>query len=88
MYSGTLCILDVCKGHLFVSEGGGVLCYYRENLTAARIWRSTYYIRFFVKILIETNVNISNELILSDGYRSVNYTALLAKLTHLARDPM
>ena len=39
------------------------------------------YIRFFVKILIETNINISNELIFSDVYRSVNYTELLVKFT-------
>ena len=37
------------------------------------------YIRFFVKVLIETNVNISNELNFSDIYRNVNYSGLLAK---------
>ena len=30
-------------------------------------------LRFFIKVLIETNVNISNELIFSDIYQSVNY---------------
>ena len=38
-------------------------------------------ISFFVKVLIETNVNMSNELNLSDVYRSVNYIGSLAKLT-------
>ena len=48
-----------------------------------------------MKILIETNVNISNELNFSDVYRSVNYTGSLAKFTsthsgfiHFVRDPM
>ena len=35
--------------------------------------------RLFVKILIETNVKISNELNLSRVYQSVNYTESLAK---------
>ena len=39
------------------------------------------YIRSFVKVLIETNVNISNELIFSDVYRRVNYIVSLAKFT-------
>ena len=39
------------------------------------------YIRFFVNVLIEMNVNISNELNFSDVYRSVHYTGLLAKFT-------
>ena len=39
------------------------------------------YIKFFVKVLIETNVNISNELNFSKVYRSVNYNGSLAKLT-------
>ena len=40
------------------------------------------YLRFFVKVLIEMNVNISNELnIISDVYRSVNYIVLQAKFT-------
>ena len=39
------------------------------------------YIRFFVKVLIEMNVNRSNELNISDVYRSVNYIGSLAKLT-------
>ena len=34
-----------------------------------------------VKVLIETNVNISDELDFSDVYRSVNYFGSLAKLT-------
>ena len=37
------------------------------------------YIRFFVRVLIETNVNISNELNFSDGYRSINCIGSLAK---------
>ena len=37
-------------------------------------------IRFF-RILIETNVNISNELNFSDIYRSVNYNGSPEKLT-------
>ena len=39
------------------------------------------YLRFFVKVLIETNVNISNELNISDVYLSVNYIVLQAKFT-------
>ena len=39
------------------------------------------YIRFFVNILIEVNVSISNELIFSDVCRSVNYIGSLAKFT-------
>ena len=35
------------------------------------------YIRFFIKGLIDTNVNISNELNFSDVYRSVNYIGSL-----------
>ena len=35
-------------------------------------------VRFFVKLLIVTNVNISNKLNFSDVYRSVNYFGLLA----------
>ena len=35
----------------------------------------------FVKVLIQTNVNISNKLIFSDVYRSVNYNGPLAKFT-------
>ena len=39
------------------------------------------YIKVFVKILIERTVNISNELISSDMYRSVNYIGSIAKVT-------
>ena len=39
------------------------------------------FIRFFDKILIETNVNISDELNFSDVYQSVNYIASLANFT-------
>ena len=39
------------------------------------------YIRFFVNVLIEINVNISNELNISDVYGSVNYIWSLAKFT-------
>ena len=39
------------------------------------------YIRFFFNVLIEMNVNISNELDFSDVYRSVNYIGSLAKFT-------
>ena len=39
------------------------------------------YIKVFVKVLTETNVNISNELNVSDVYRSVNYIGSLAKFT-------
>ena len=39
------------------------------------------YIRFFIKVLIETNVNISNELNFSDLYRNVSYIGSLAKFT-------
>ena len=41
------------------------------------------YIRFFVKVSIERNVNISNELNFSDVYRSVNDTGSLAKFHEL-----
>ena len=37
--------------------------------------------RFFIKSLIERNVNISIELNFSDVYQSVNYSVLLAKFT-------
>ena len=37
------------------------------------------YIRLFVNVLIEMNVNISNELNFSDVYRSVNYIGSRAK---------
>ena len=37
------------------------------------------YIRFFIKSLIETNVNISNELYFSDVYRHLNYNGSLVK---------
>ena len=36
------------------------------------------YKNFFVKVLIEMNVNISNGLQFCDVYRSVNYIGLLA----------
>ena len=39
------------------------------------------YVRFFVKILIEMNVNMSSELNFSDVYRSVNYIGSVAKFT-------
>ena len=51
---------------------------------------------FFVKTLIETNVNtcLSNELNISDVDRNVNYSGSLAKFTwtslefiHFASDP-
>ena len=52
-------------------------------------------LRFFVKVLLETNANINNELNISDVYQSVKYTGLLAKFTwtplgfiHFACDPM
>ena len=51
------------------------------------------YLRFLVEALIETNVNISNELNSDDVCRSVNYIVLLATFSpagfiHFARDPM
>ena len=39
------------------------------------------YIRFFVKVLITTNVNVSSELHFSNVYQSVNYTANQCSLT-------
>ena len=36
---------------------------------------------FFVRVLIETKVNISNELNFSDVYRNINYNGSLAKFT-------
>ena len=39
------------------------------------------YIRFFINVVTEMNVNINNELNFSDVYRSVNYTGSLAKFT-------
>ena len=47
--------------------------FYNFNLSA--------HIRFFAKVLIETNVNISKKLIFSHLYRSVNYIESLAKFT-------
>ena len=38
------------------------------------------YIRFFVKVLIEMNIDSSNEINFSDVYRSVNYIVSLAEL--------
>ena len=38
-------------------------------------------LRFFVKVLIETNVNITNELSFSDIIGSVNYIGSLSKFT-------
>ena len=35
--------------------------------------------KFFIKVLIETNVNIKNELNFSDVYRSGNYIGSRAK---------
>ena len=53
------------------------------------------HIRVFVEVLINMNVNISNELNFSDVYQSVNYTGSVAKFTrtplgfiHFAHDPM
>ena len=40
-----------------------------------------FFIRFFVKILVERNANISNGLNFSDVYRRVNYIGSLAKFT-------
>ena len=42
---------------------------------------SVYIRYFFVKVLLLTNENISDELIFSDVYRSVNCTGFLAKFT-------
>ena len=39
------------------------------------------YIRLFIEVFIETNVNLSNEIIFSAVDRSVNYIGWLAKLT-------
>ena len=39
------------------------------------------HISFFVKVLIEKNINISNELNFSDVYQSVNFIRSLAKFT-------
>ena len=39
------------------------------------------HIRFFIKVLIETNINLSNGLNFSVVYRSINYTGSLAKFT-------
>ena len=53
-------------------------------------------IRFFVKVLIERNVDMSNGLNFSDVYRGVNYTGSLAIFTgtpewvpvNIASDPV
>ena len=39
------------------------------------------FITFFVKVLVERNENISNELNFSDVYQNVNCTGLLGKFT-------
>ena len=39
------------------------------------------YVRCFVKVLVERNVNVSTEIIFSDVYQSSNYTGLLGKFT-------
>ena len=54
------------------------------------------YIRFFFKVLIERNVDMSNDLNFSDVFRGVNYTGSLAIFTgthsevsvNFASDPM
>ena len=43
-------------------------------------FNSSAYIRLFIKILITTNVNISNGLTFSDVYLSVNYTQVESKV--------
>ena len=47
--------------------------FYSFNLNA--------YIGLFVKVLIKTNVNISNELNFPDVHRRVNYIGSLGKFT-------
>ena len=57
-----------------ISRKNAFKCFYCFDFSA--------YTRFFVKNLIETNVNISNELnIFSDVYRSVKHNGSLAKFT-------
>ena len=56
-----------------IENAGGIQCFGCAYVYA--------YIGFLVKVLIETNVNISNELHFSDVYRRVNYIGLLAKFT-------
>ena len=56
-----------------------------------KVFNFSAYIRFSNEVLIETNVNISNELNPSDVYQSVNYIGLLAKFTwfiHFACNPV
>ena len=42
-------------------------------------------IRFFIKVLIEMNINTRNKLYFSNAYQGVNYTGSLAKLTNPLR---
>ena len=61
--------------------------FYCFNLSTSRI---------FVKVLIERNINISNELNFSDVFQSANYIGLIASkvyvnsvgFIHFACDPM
>ena len=61
-----------------------------ENLRVNVLLLKFYaYLRSFAKVLIETNLNISNEFNFPDSHRSVNYIGSLAKFTcHFARDPI
>ena len=45
------------------------------------VFNFSYCIRFFVKVLIEMNVNISSEFNSSDVYQNINYIGSLAKIT-------
>ena len=45
------------------------------------VFNFSYYIRFFIKDLIEMNVNISDEFNSSDVYQNINYIGSLAKIT-------
>ena len=61
---------------VFYNLTGHRRCSAAESYTASLL----ALIKIF-RVLIETNVNISNELNFSDVYRNVNYTGSLAKFT-------
>ena len=63
--------------------------------TACQCFNFSAYGKFFVQVVIKTNLNISNELNFSDVFRKVIYIGSLAKFTctplgfvHSAHDQM
>ena len=68
-------ICEICLNQLPCTEMS------RTTLKMFHCFILTAYVRFFVNILSETNVNISNELTFSDVYQRVKYNGSQAKFT-------